>query len=86
MTPILSDQVYAIKFQGKPVRMLPLRNSNKEKIKEKNNIKEIFFWAKFPAIKTTKPKNRDRNSGINIRVKGIKPLNISSWVRDIEIQ
>jgi len=86
MTSILSDQVYAIKFHGNPVRMFPLRNSNKEKVKEKNNIKEIFFWIKFPTIKIDKPKNRDRNSGINIRAKGIKPLNISSCVRDIAIQ
>ena len=32
------DQVYEIKFHGKPVNTLPLKNSNKEKINEKNKI------------------------------------------------
>ena len=33
------DQVYAIKFHGKPVNMFPLKNSNIEKTKEKSKIK-----------------------------------------------
>ena len=80
------DQVYDIKFHGKPVNKFPLKNSNIEKTKEKNKIKKIFFSAKAPTSKIAIPKNKDRNSGINIRAKGIKPLNISSCVKDIEIQ
>jgi len=37
------DQVYDIKFHGKPVNKFPLKNSNIEKTKEKNKIKKIFF-------------------------------------------
>ena len=33
------DHVYEIKFHGKPVNILPLKNSNIEKDKEKNKIK-----------------------------------------------
>ena len=39
------DQVYEIKFHGKPVNILPLKNSNKEKIIEKRKIKKILFSA-----------------------------------------
>ena len=80
------DQVYEIKFHGNPVNRFPLKNSNIEKTKEKSKIKEIFFSTKVPTSKIASPKNNDRNSGINIRAKGIKPLNISSCVKDIEIQ
>ena len=80
------DQVYEIKFHGNPVNKFPLKNSKIEKIKEKSIIKLIFFSAKAPANKIAKPKNKDKKRGINIRAKGIKPLNISSCVRDIEIQ
>ena len=80
------DQVYEIKFHGNPVNKFPLKNSNTEKTKEKSKIKEIFFSAKVPTSKIADPKNRERNRGINIRAKGIKPSNISSCVRDIEIQ
>ena len=80
------DQVYDIKFQGNPVNKFPLKNSNTEKTKEKNKIKKIFFSAKEPTIKIANPKNSDRNNGINMRANGIKPKNISSCVKDIEIQ
>ena len=80
------DQVYDIKFHGKPVNKFPLKNSNIEKTKEKNKIKDIFFSEKGPTIKIANPKNKDKNKGINIIAKGIKPLNISSCVKDIEIQ
>ena len=80
------DQVYAIKFHGNPVNKFPLKNSKIEKIKEKSIIKLIFFSAKIPEIKIAKPKKNDRKRGINIRAKGIKPLNISSCVKDIVIQ
>ena len=80
------DQVYDIKFHGKPVNKFPLKNSNIEKTKEKSKINEIFFSAKFPTSKIANPKNNDKKRGINIREKGIKPLNISSCVKDIEIQ
>ena len=80
------DQVYEIKFHGNPVNIFPLRNSNKEKTKEKNKINEMLFSTKKPVIRIANPKNIDKNKGMNIRAKGIKPLNISSWVKDIEIQ
>jgi len=32
------DHVYAIRFHGNPVNILPLKNSKNEKINEKNNI------------------------------------------------
>ena len=80
------DQVYEIKFHGNPVSKFPLKNSNIEKTKEKSKIKETFFSAKVPTSKIASPKNKDRNSGINTRAKGIKFLNISSCVKDIDIQ
>ena len=86
MDSIDQDHVYEIKFQGKPVNKFPLANSNIEKTKEKNKIKKIFFSENGPVIKHTNPKNKDKNKGINIMAKGIKPLNISSYVKDIEIQ
>ena len=80
------DQVYEIKFHGNPVNKFPLKNSKIEKIKEKSIIKLIFFSTKAPTNKIAKPKNKDKNRGINIRARGINPLNISSCVKDIEIQ
>ena len=55
------DQVYDIKFHGNPVSKFPLKNSNKEKIKEKNKIKLIFFSENEPATKMARPKNKDKN-------------------------
>ena len=72
------DQVYEIKFHGKPVNKFPLKNSNIENTEEKNKMKEMLFSAKTPTSKIANPKNKDKNKGINIRVKGIKLLNISS--------
>ena len=80
------DHVYDIKFHGKPVIKFPLKNSNIEKTKEKSKTKKIFFSTKGPTIKIANPKNNDKNKGMNMRAKGIKPLNISSCVKDIEIQ
>ena len=80
------DHVYDIKFHGKPVSKFPLKNSNIEKTKEKSKIKKIFFSENGPTTKIANPKNNDKNKGINIMAKGIKPLNISSCVKDIEIQ
>ena len=80
------DQVYEIKFHGNPVNKFPLKNSNIEKTKEKRKMNAIFFLAKPPISKTASPKNKDKNNGISIRAKGIKPLNISSCVKDIVIQ
>ena len=57
-----------------------------EKTKENSKIKNIFFSAKRPINKIANPINRDKNKGINIRATGIKFLNISSCVKDIEIQ
>ena len=38
------DQVYEIKFQGKPPNIKPLTNSIKEKNIEKTNIEENFLF------------------------------------------
>ena len=65
---------------------MPRTNSNIQNINEKNKIKKIFLLAKGPTINVANPKNKDKNKGINIRDKGIKSLNISSCVKDIEIQ
>ena len=86
ITSVDHDQVYDIKFHGNPVNKFPLKNSNAEKTKEKYRINETFFLTNIPVIKTANPKNKDKNNGINISAKGIKPLNISSWVNDMEIQ
>jgi len=86
MLSVDQDQVYEIKFHGNPVSKFPLRNSKKEKTKEKSKIKKILFSAKLPTISSAKPKNKDKNKGINIRANGIKPLNISSCVKEIVIQ
>ena len=80
------DQVYEIKFHGKPVNKFPLKNSNIEKTKEKSKINEIFFSAKIPTAKIDSPKNKDKNKGTNMIAKGIRFLNVSSCVKDIEIQ
>ena len=37
------DQLNAIKFHGKPVKIFPRKNSKIEKIKEKTKIKVIFL-------------------------------------------
>ena len=86
MDSIDQDQVYEIRFHGNPVNKFPLKNSNIEKTKEKNKIKWILLSEKGPTTKIANPKNKDKNKGINIRDKGIKSLNISSCVKDIEIQ
>ena len=65
------DQVYEIKFHGKPVNKFPLKNSNIEKTKEKHRINETFFLANIPASKIANPKNKDKNNGIKITAKGI---------------
>ena len=78
--------MYEIKFHGKPVNKFPLKNSNIEKTKEKSKINEIFFSANIPTVQIDSPKNRDKNKGINIIAKGIRFLNVSSCVKDIEIQ
>ena len=80
------DQVYEIRFHGKPVNKFPLKNSNIENTKENKKINEISLLAKAPINKMAKPKNKDKKRGIIISAKGIKPMNISSCVKDIDIQ
>ena len=80
------DQEYTIRFQGNPVNIFPLKNSNIEKINEKIKINEILLSAKIPDTKVANPKNKDRNKGISTSAKGIRPMNISSCVKDIVIQ
>ena len=86
MDSIDQDQVYEIKLHGKPVNKFPLKNSNTEKTRENSKTKDIFFSEKGPTIKIAIPKNKDRNNGTSMRAKGIKLFNISSCVKDIEIQ
>ena len=80
------DQVYEIKFHGKPVSKFPLKYSKNEKINENSKINEIFFSAKEPTMKIANPKNKDKNNGIKITAKGINDWNAGSWVKDIAIQ
>ena len=49
-------------------------------------MKKILLSAKIPAIKIANPKKSDKNKGINISEIGIKPLNISSCVKEMVIQ
>ena len=53
---------------------------------QKNKMYEIFLLIKDPVIKIDNPKKKDKNKGINISAKGIRVLNISSCVKEIEIQ
>ena len=80
------DHVQDVKFHGNPVNKLPLKNSNIEKASEKSKINEIFLLANVPTNKIGNPKNNDKNKGISISAKGIKPINVSSCVKDIDIQ
>ena len=85
-TSVDHDQVYEIRFQGKPVNIFPLMNSKKEKTTEKKRTKEIFLLTKKLVTKIAKPKNKDKNNGTIITAKGIRPLKLSSCVNEIEIQ
>ena len=52
----IRDRLYAIKFQGKPLRIKPLINSIKAKIVEKIKIvKKFFSNLKNEQINVTKP-------------------------------
>ena len=86
MDSIDHDHVYENRFHGNPVNKFPLKNSNIEKIKEKNKIKWILLSEKGPTIKIANPKNKDKKSGIKKSENGIKFLSVSSWGNDIEIQ
>ena len=58
MTWIISkdhDQLYAIKFHGKPVNILPRINSKIEKTIEKSKIKLIFSETNFFSINVLTP-------------------------------
>ena len=58
MTWIISkdhDQLYAIKFHGKPLNILPRINSKIEKTNEKNNTKLILFETNFFSINVLVP-------------------------------
>ena len=86
MDSLDQDQVYDIKFHGNPVNKIKIKNSNIEKIKEKNKTKKILFSANGAAIKVAKTKNKDKNNGINNRATGIKLTKFSSCVSEIDIQ
>jgi len=68
-------------FTNEPVEILA-----KKLVKLSPNMTNVFFSENGPTAKIASPKNKDKNKGINIRAKGIKSLNISSCVKDIEIQ
>ena len=58
MTWIISkdhDQLYAIKFQGKPLNILPRINSKIENTSEKNKTKLIFLETNFFSINVLVP-------------------------------
>ena len=58
MTWIISkdhDQLYAIKFHGKPLNILPRINSKIEKTSEKNKTKLIFSETNFFSINVLIP-------------------------------
>ena len=44
------DQLYAQRFQGKPVNSLALKQSKKENVAQKSNIEEKLFFKNGPAI------------------------------------
>ena len=80
------DHVYEIKFHGKPVKIVPLINSNKLNKIEKYIINETllstYFWQNIVA----KPIKTDKNNGIIISATGIKIVKDSSNVSEIVIQ
>ena len=81
------EKLKAIKFQGNPVKIVPLRNSEILNITEKiKNELITFFCSKTLKNKKVMPKNIPRNAGIKRRATGIKNLKFSSNDREIEIQ
>ena len=81
------DKLKAIKFQGKPVNIEPLKNSKTPNNKE--NIKKeliVFFDLKTIKKYEVNPKNILKKAGIKNIVIGIKNLKFSSKVKEIEIQ
>ena len=73
-------------FHGKPVKILLLIKSEKENTKLINIIDEKFFSQKLPISIIGNEKNKDKNKGIKIKLKGIKILNVSSKVNECAIQ
>ena len=65
---------------------MPRKKSAIEKAILIKKIEDILFSQKFPINKIGNEKNRDRNRGINIKLRGIKNLNDSSKVNECEIQ
>ena len=80
------EKLYAHKFQGKPVKILDLKKSEKAKLPEKRNIETILKFKNGPTSKTIIEKNKLKNSGIRIRANGIKILKFSSKVKELVIQ
>ena len=81
------EKLKAIRFQGKPVNIVPLRNS--ETPNNRENIKKelvVFFGFKIINKYEIKPKNILKKAGIKNIVIGIKNLKFSSNVKEIEIQ
>ena len=66
--------------------MLLRKKSASEKAMLIKKIEDIFFSQKFPTNKIGNEKNKDKNSGINIKLNGIKNLNDSSKVNECAIQ
>tara|TARA_B100001029_G_C14663282_1_gene235568 strand:+ start:176 stop:361 length:186 start_codon:yes stop_codon:yes gene_type:complete len=61
---------------------LLLKKSDKAKTKLIKKIEDIFLSQKFPIKTIGKEKNKDKNKGIKIKLKGIKNLNESSKVKE----
>ena len=81
------EKLKAIRFQGKPVNIVPLRNS--ETPNNRENIKKelvVFFGFKIINKYEIKSKNILKKAGIKNIVIGIKNLKFSSNVKEIEIQ
>ena len=80
------DQLYAQRFHGKPVKILALKKSSKDREQQNIKIEGKLFRRNGPMIKVLIPKNKPKKVGIKIIAKGIKKLKFWSNVRDTVIQ
>ena len=75
------------RFQGNPVKIVPLKNSDVANKTEKIKTKLKFLkFKKKQKSNVGMAKNIARNPGIKIRAIGIKLFKSESKVRDIVIQ
>ena len=78
--------LYAHKFQGKPVKIFALKYSVKAIAAEKKTSELKLNFKYGPTIKMINAVNKLKNSGINIKLNGIKILKSSLNVREFVIQ